>query len=82
MTRDEYAIGKALADEQGVELPAFEDLRRGGIVGSVELVDCVDMDASPWFFGEWGWVLKDPQEEVFHECKGRLGWFEVDTKKL
>lgn len=78
MTRDEYAIGQVMAEEQGVELPAFGDLERGGIVGEVEIVDCVVEDASPWFFGEYGFVLKGARAVAFRECRGRLGFFEVE----
>jgi hypothetical protein len=34
---------------------------RGCIVGSVELVDCVQDSKSPWAEeGMWHWVLRDP----------------------
>jgi hypothetical protein len=44
----------------------------------VEIVDCVDIDPSPWFFGEWGYVLKNPKPRPFAPLKGRLGFFNVD----
>jgi hypothetical protein len=78
MTRDEYAIGYVMAEEQGIILPAFEFLERGGIVGEVDIVDCVDVDPSPWFFGEWGFVLKNAKPLPFAPLKGRLGFFRVD----
>lgn len=78
MTRDEYEIAQAIAAEQGVELPPFEDLERGGIVGEVEIVACVDVDASPWFFGEWGFVLKNAAPLPFRPYKGALGFFKVE----
>jgi hypothetical protein len=80
MTRDEYAIADVLAEEQGVTLPAFEDLERGGIVGTVEIVDCVDRDASPWFFGDYGFVLKNPRLVPFQPMSGRLNFFNVELK--
>jgi hypothetical protein len=80
MTRDDYlACELCCSDIPGVSLPPFEDLQRGGIIGSVEIVDCVDQDASPWFFGEYGWVLKDATPLPFQPCKGALGFF---TPKL
>lgn len=80
MTRDDYlACEICCADIPGVSLPPFKDLQRGGIVGTVEIVDCVDQDASPWFFGEYGWVLKDAKPLPFQPCKGALGFF---TPKL
>lgn len=85
MTRDEYedaldtahAISRTHPFPSGLTLPAFDDLQRGGIVGSVEIVDCVRESASPWFFGEYGFVLKDPRSLPFQPYKGALGFFEV-----
>jgi hypothetical protein len=75
MTRDEYAIAFVMAEEQGVELPAFDDLDRGGIVGRAVITDCVTEDASPWFFGEYGFVIKDARPLPFSPCKGSLQFF-------
>lgn len=52
-----------------------KDARRGGIVGSVEIVDCVRTSKSPWFFGPFGFVLRDAQPLPFIPCKGKLGFF-------
>jgi len=78
MTRDEYAFGFVLAEENGIELPAFEELELGGIVGRVDVVDCVNRDPSPWFFGDYGFVLKNAKPLPFHPCKGKLGFFQVE----
>lgn len=56
---------------------AFADLQRGGIVGSVEIVDCVEHSASPWFVGHYGFVLRDPQPLPFTPWRGQLGFFNV-----
>jgi hypothetical protein len=56
---------------------AFDDLERGGIVGSVEIVDCVTDSASPWFVGKYGFVLRNPQPLPFTPWKGQLGFFDV-----
>lgn len=79
MTADEYAFADVLAEELGIELPAYAELKRGGIVGTVEIVDCVDQDASPWFFGEFGFVLKNAKPLPFHPLKGKLGFFKVSS---
>lgn len=50
---------------------------RGGIVGTVELVDCVTASKSPWFVGEYGFVLRDPQLLPFTPYTGQLGFFSV-----
>lgn len=55
----------------------FDQLQRGGIVGSVEIVDCVQASDSPWFVGEHGFVLRNPQPQVFQPWKGQLGFFDV-----
>lgn len=59
------------------DFPAFADLKRGGIIGSVDLVDSVDASDSPWFMGPKGFVLSDPQPLPFRPMKGMLGFFEV-----
>ena len=56
---------------------AFDDLPRGGIVGSVEIVDCVRTSDSPWFVGSYGFVLRDPQPLPFTPWIGQLGFFDV-----
>lgn len=50
---------------------------RGGIVGSVEIVDCVTDYPSPWFFGPYGFVLRDPRPLPFIPLRGRLGFFDA-----
>lgn len=53
----------------------------GGIVGMVDLVDCVQGYASPWAGdgpgAEWHWVLANPRRVPFVPMKGTLGLFEV-----
>lgn len=63
-----------LALETGVR---FNTIERGGIVGSVEIVDCVTRSASHWFTGRYGFVLRDPIFMPFHPCRGMLGFFDV-----
>jgi len=63
--------------ELASEFPAYADLDRGGIVGSVEIIDCVSESKSPWFFGKYGFVLENAIQHDFHQYKGRLGFFEV-----
>ena len=63
-----------------VDVPGPKDLPLGGLVGSVEIVDCVSSHPSPWFCGPYGFVLKDPIEVPYQEAKGRLGFFNVEEK--
>jgi hypothetical protein len=76
---DLCTIGKIL----DLEKPAVEMLElfkpfRGYLVGTVEIVDCVSKSDSPWFFGEYGFVLANPVAlDKPIPFKGALGFFEV-----
>lgn len=58
----------------------LRDLRRGGIVGAVEIVDCVSESRSPWFFGPFGFVLANARPLPFMPCRGALGFFDVPAE--
>jgi hypothetical protein len=78
MTRDEYADAYQFALECGItDLPRFAELERGGIVGSVELVDSLDRSDSPWYMGQKAFLLRDPQPIPFIPYTGQLQFFEV-----
>jgi hypothetical protein len=66
--------------KRGVKLP--EELEQGGIVGMVELVECVTSSRSKWFEGPVGWVLKNPKKLPFMPLKGQLGLFDPPPKIL
>lgn len=53
-----------------------DDAKRGGIIGVANLVDCVTSSESPWFFGPFGFVLRDVQPINFLPVKGSLGFFQ------
>ena len=55
----------------------LKTIHRGGIVGSVEIVDCVQSSASRWFVGDYGFVLRNPEILPFRPMNGQLGFFEV-----
>lgn len=55
----------------------LKTIARGGIVGSVEIVDCVTASSSPWFMGRFGFVLRDPHPLPFLPWKGQLRFFDV-----
>ena len=58
----------------GVRLPDEYDL--GGIVGIVEIVDCVRRHSSKWKEPTaWGWVLANARPLKFRPCKGAVGFF-------
>lgn len=62
-------------------LPHSEDIPTGGIVGKARIVDCVDQHPSPFFFGPWGFVLKDAEPVDFVPYRGKLGFFEVEWEE-
>ena len=61
---------------------AFEDLPRGGIFGSVEIVACMTDSSSPWFVGRYGFMLREPQPLPFVPYRGQLGFFDVPAEAL
>ena len=65
---------RLFARKQRVELP--EDFETGGIVGMVQLEDCVTSSRSKWFEGPVGWVLSHPKRLQFMPMKGQLGLFD------
>lgn len=63
-------------------IPSIKGMDRGGIVGSVEIVDCVTASESPWFMGQHGFVLRNPRPLPFVPFKGMLGFFNVPDSAL
>lgn len=62
------------------DLPHSDEFKliSGGIVGSVNLVDCVTEYNSPWLVGSYGFLLANPKPMEFRPCKGRLGFFNIE----
>lgn len=59
------------------EIPARHELLKGGIVGHVDIVGCVDASESKWFVGPYGLLLANPQVVPFRACRGTLGFFTI-----
>lgn len=79
MTAEEYSTTKDWAAcNLGVWLPEPTLLMRGGIIGSVEIVDCVRRSESRWFSGPFGLVLRNPEPLPFRACRGMLRFFSPD----
>ena len=76
MTDQEYIDAGDFARRLGSEY-TYHDLLKGGIIGSVEIVDCVERSDSPWFFGKYGFVLRNPQPLPFYAYRGQLRFFDV-----
>lgn len=75
MSREEYEDTADFIGGMGIVCPPAADLKRGGIIGTVEVVDVVSESESPWFFGPRGLVLSDPQPCEFIPAIGQLGYF-------
>jgi hypothetical protein len=80
MTRREYIEACAFVARiaPDISLPAPARLKRGGIVGEAEIVDCVARHVghrSPWFVGDYGFVMRNARPVEFVPCKGALGFF-------
>jgi len=63
--------------QQEFNLPPMDKFELGGIVGQVEVVDCVPAHPSRWFQGKYGFVLQNAQKLPFRPYKGQLNLFEV-----
>jgi hypothetical protein len=70
----------------GVELPKWEELVAGAILGVVELVDCLQVSGvgpSRWVEGPVCWVLADPRAYAAPiSFRGAQGLFEVPNSIL
>lgn len=75
-----FAIQTGIAKD----IPTYAEaaMQRGRIIGSVEIIDCVDRSKSPWFEGPFGFVLKDPRPIEPFSCNGRLKFFDVYREEL
>lgn len=91
MTKDEYEdclrtchlVSRTHPFPSGLTMPEFDDLPRGCLFGGATITDCVDDSTSPWFFGQYGFVLSDPKplpEPIPY--KGALGFFRVPESAL
>ena len=62
--------------EMEIVLPGIDTFDRGGVIGAVEIVDCVRNYASPWFTGPYAFVLRNPRPLPFVPMRGKPGFFE------
>ncbi|EDQ33918.1 hypothetical protein HPDFL43_05675 [Hoeflea phototrophica DFL-43] len=80
MKIDHFNAVKTLSEQRDAALVRQrrlqeEPLRRGGIIGSVAVVDVVTESDSRWFFGPRGLVLADPEPCDLIPAIGALGYF-------
>lgn len=81
---DKEGYGWVRREFPQIPLPTPSEFEFGGIVGCADLVDCVPPDsditgriASPWYFGQHGFLLANARPLPFVAITGRLGFFEV-----
>lgn len=88
MKRDEYdsavefILNANPAMKRG-DVPKFDEMVLGAIVGTVKITDCVKESDSPWFMGDYGFCLQErgALSEPIH-CKGALGFWDVPAGLL
>lgn len=74
---------EVVLDEYEIILPRYEQMHRGGIVGVVEIHDCVEKHPSHWKDpGSWGFVLRGAEPLPFRPMRGMLGIFGVPDRVL
>jgi hypothetical protein len=77
---------KAWQERYGIELPPWEELTTGAIIGVVEVMDCVRSQCEGSLWAEpdsWCWVLRNPvpfpEPIVF---RGSQGLFDMHADSL
>ena len=74
MSREDMIDSDDIEIHYHVRIP--DDLDFGGVIGVVEVSDCLSSHASAWYIeGNYAWVLAKPQRLPFRPCKGSLGLF-------
>ena len=56
-----------------LRMPGREELVKGAIIGTVNMIGCVTESSSPWFFGPYGFVVETPVEIEPVYVNGKLG---------
>jgi hypothetical protein len=68
--------------ELDMDDPKEAAMPRGGIVGMMRIIDCVQQMESKWFFGRYGFVIADPLPLPLVPCRGMLGFFRPPDEAL
>jgi len=64
-----------------MSFPEPQQFPKGGIIGIVDLIDCVKKAESKWadhWADTWNFVLEDAQEIDFFPLRGKLGFFNLN----
>lgn len=81
----EYVDAVVLAEQSGltasISIPMPDECVYGAIIGTVDLIDCVEKSDSPWFCGPYGFVLSNPRPLLVPVLvRGSLGLWEWDAR--
>lgn len=77
----DFIAGRDVLLELDEPLPEPKDFVHGAIIGEVDIVSVVRAHSSPWFFGSYGFILRNAVAyDKPMPCKGALGFFEPDIK--
>jgi hypothetical protein len=71
----------SIAERHGIIVPTSVIDDVGGIIGVVDIIDCVADHPSRWRTseaGKFGWVLGSPRRLAFRRCRGALGFFRIE----
>jgi len=63
--------------ELDMDDPHEAAMPRGGVVGMMKIVDCVEQMESRWFFGRYGFVIGEAFPLPLIPCRGQLGFFSL-----
>lgn len=86
MREKEYRWAVWKLQQNNVPLPRPNELVRGGLIGTVDVVDIVIEETCPethrpWFGGPYGLVLESPTPIDPIPAKGALGYFRWERSK-
>jgi hypothetical protein len=71
-----WVIVHAGKKDEGIPA-ALGSLPKGGVVGMMKIVDCVDAMESRWFFGKYGFVIGAAFPVPLIPGSGKLGFFNL-----
>lgn len=65
--------------EFGIQLPEIGEFKRGGIIGKVDMIACINNNYtySKWYSGPYGYVFENARPFPFMERDGQLGIFRL-----
>lgn len=77
-----YMAADRCPADMTVNMPPLRDAG-GHLVGTVDVVGCVDRSDSPWFVGPYGFMLANPKPLAKPiPFRGQLGFFDVPNEIL